>query len=318
MLKTKVLHNDEVIAGSFADLGKRHTTVWVDIADPDLSDLEMVAAHIGVQGEELFELLHPNQRPVLQDIGKFTAVVFHAPEIQKGTIIQRPHLLLASKEQQDFISVHQGFSQAVEKIAAYPMRRQVGIFQRGSTALLLAILSEIMADGFALLDYIGEEIGKLEEQVFVPKLSAQVMKRTFDLKKILIYFQRSLTADREVVSEIEKAYGQFLDIKQLSNFRSLYSDVTQLIELSTTYRDIIISAIEVHLSAISNNLNVVMKKLTAWAAIILVPSLIAGVYGMNFAFLPLAQHPAGFWYMAGAMLLSVWLLYSYFRHNDWL
>lgn len=317
MITTKILHNNEVVEGKIEDLGAKHTTVWVDVTDPEPPELESVANHIGANREDLSDLLQPDQRPILHDIGKFTAVVFHVPEVQKNSIAIKPHLLLASKQEEDFITLHQGLSLATQKIQAYPPRRQIEIFQKGSTALLFVTLSEMVANGFEVLDYVSEEISKIEEQMFETKLSSNIVKRIFNLKKNLIYFQRTLASDREVVSEIEKAYGKFLDHKQLSKFRLLYSDVTQLIELSATYRDIIISAIEVHLSAISNNLNVIVKKLTAWAAIILVPSLIAGIYGMNFSFLPIAHNPAGFWFALALMLFSVGLLYSYFKHNDW-
>lgn len=318
MLKTQILHNGQIEEGSFSDLGQKHATVWVDVPDPSADELELAARHIEGEREELSEFLHPQQRPLLADIGKFTTVVFHAPEIREGVLSIRPHVLLVSKEQKDFLTLHEGTSPAIERIGKYSNKRRVEIFQKGSTTLLFAVLNEMVAGGFEILDYISEETNKLEEQVFEPHLATKVMQRIFRLKKDLIYFQRSLAADREVISEIEKAYGQFLDLKQLSSFRLLYSDITQLIELSTTYRDIIISTLEIHLAAISNNLNVVMKRLTAWAAIILVPSLIAGIYGMNFAVLPFAHHPFGFWLAVGAMAISVWALYGYFKRHDWI
>lgn len=318
MSKILFLHNQEVREGRFSDLGQRGTTVWVDLSDPAPAELEAVAAHVGVSAEELGDFLHENQRPVLQDIGKFTAVVFHAPETGDKKTTVKPHLLLASKEQKDFISLHPGVSQAVQKIWTYSQARLATLFQKGSTALLFAVLNEMVSSGFDGLDLISEEISRLEEQVFEPKGSSGVMPRIFRVKKDLIYLQRSLTSDREVVSEIEKAYGAFLDRRELSRFRLLYSDITGLIELSATYRDILISAVEVHLSAISNNLNVIMKRLTAWAAIILVPSLVAGIYGMNFLVLPLSRHPAGFWYILGVMALAVWILHGYFKRNDWI
>lgn len=318
MLKIQILHNGQIEEGSFADLGGKHTTVWVEVSDPSEEELALVAKHIEGDPEELTEFLHPQQRPVLQDIGKFTTVVFHAPEIREGIISIRPHVLLVSKEQKDFLTIHAGQSSAIGQINKYPPKRKAEIFQKGSTTLLFAALDEMVAGGFELLDHISEETSKLEEQVFEPHLATKVMERIFRLKKDLIYFQRSLAADREVISEIEKAYGQFLDTKQLSSFRLLYSDITQLIELSTTYRDIIISTLEIHLAAISNNLNIVMKRLTAWAAIILVPTLIAGIYGMNFRFLPFSANPNGFWLALGAMAVSVWALYGYFKRNDWI
>lgn len=318
MFKVQLLHNGEVVPGKLADLASRHTMVWVDIEAPTSLELDQISAHVGVETLELQNLLNKNQRPILQDIGEFTSIVFSGPEIGKNSMTFRSYLIFASKEQKDFITIHPGPSLAVQKIIHYPVRRQVELFQKGATALLFALLSEVVEGSFAVLDFFSEEISRLEEQVFEPKIASSVMKRIFRLKKDLIYFQRALSSDREVISEIEKAYGQFLDRKQISEFRLLYADVTQLIELSATYRDIIISAVEVHLSAISNNLNVIMKKLTAWAAIILVPSLIAGVYGMNFQVLPLASHPGGFWIMLGLMVVSVVTLYSYFQRNDWI
>lgn len=320
MLKIQILHNDQIITGNFQDLGKKQTTVWLDVESPNVTELAQIAAHAGVAPEELKELLEVNQRPILQDIGHFTAVVFHAPQMHeqemRGAV--RPHLLLASKEQKDLISIHFGSSAAISKFATYSLRKKIELFQHGCTALLFAVLAEMVDQGFEVLDRVDEKISELEEQIFDPALSRDVMKKIFHLKKDLIYLQRALSSDREVISEIEKAYGGFLDKKELTQFRLLYSDLTQLIELSATYRDIIISAIEVHLSAISNNLNVIMKKLTAWAAIILVPSLVAGVYGMNFRILPLSGHPYGFWYMLGLMFVSVWGLYTFFKRNDWI
>lgn len=319
MLKVRILHNDEVIEGNLEDLKAKHTTVWVDIQDPARDELESVASHIGIAPAELAGLLHSKQRPILQDLGEFTAVVFHITKMEQDQTSNKPSLLLASKAQKDFITIHPGTALPIEKVGTYPPKRLTELFRKGSTALLFAVLDETVAMSFEVLDYFSNEISKLEEQVFQPQLSSQVLKRVFALKKGLINFQRTLSADREVVSAIEKDYGQFLDKRQLSNFRLLYSDLTQLIEMAATYRDITISVVEVHLSAISNNLNVVMKKLTAWAAIILVPSLVAGIYGMNFAILPpLAREPEGFWFIIGIMLASAVALYSYFKHQDWI
>src|SRR3989344_2267067 len=291
MQKIKILKNGEVVEGSFQDLEARHTTVWLDVTAPTPEDWEAIARHAEAPVEELQELLSPNQRPIILDIGKFTGIVFHAPAGEDGRVQIEPMLFLVSKEQKDFITIHE---------------RQI------------PAMSEIADRGYEVVDWLSEEISKIEQEVFDPKTGSKVMKRIFSIKKALIYFQRALTLDREVVFGLEKAYGNFLDKRELTNFRLLYSDLTQLIELAATYRDVIISTVEVHLSSISNNLNVVMKRLTAWAAIVLVPSLIAGIYGMNFQHLPLAGSQYGFWVLLGLMAASVWALYGYFKHNDWI
>ena len=318
MKKIKILKNGEIVEGNQQDLEARHATVWLDVTAPTPEEWELVAQHAEAPVEELRELLSRNQRPIILDIGKFTGIVFHAPAGEAGGGRIEPILLLVSKEQKDFITIHEKAVPALDKVEHYHLRRKAELFAKGSTALLFTVLSEIADSGYEVVDWLSEEISNIEQEVFDPKIGSKVMKRIFAIKKALIYFQRALTLDREVVFGIEKAYGNFLDKKEVTNFRLLYSDLTQLIELAATYRDVIISTVEVHLSSISNNLNVVMKRLTAWAAIVLVPSLIAGIYGMNFQHLPLAGSQYGFWVLLGLMAASVWALYGYFKHNDWI
>jgi len=97
-----------------------------------------------------------------------------------------------------------------------------------------------------------------------------------------------------------------------------YADLSSLVDSVSIYNDILSTATEVHLSIVSNNLNLTMKKMTSWGAIILVPSLIAGIYGMNFVHLPLSGIKGGFWILLALMAASVAGLVRYFRKQDWL
>ena len=110
----------------------------------------------------------------------------------------------------------------------------------------------------------------------------------------------------------------FLDRKDLSKFRLLHSDFTQLVELTVTYRDILTTTIEVYLSVVSNNLNITVKKLTAWGAIILLPSIVSGIYGMNFKYLPEAEWRYGYLFALAIMLAMVLVSYIYFKRKEWL
>ena len=138
------------------------------------------------------------------------------------------------------------------------------------------------------------------------------------IKKALVFYRKDLAANREVISSIEKEYAENLDKNLLSKFRLHYADLSSLHDSVSIYHDILSTATEVHLSIVSNNLNLTMKKMTSWGAIILVPSLIAGIYGMNFAHLPLSGTPAGFWVLLGLMAAAVVGLVHYFKKQDWL
>src|SRR3989338_4132217 len=91
------------------------------------------------------------------------------------------------------------------------------------------------------------------------------------LKRRYIYFQKALSANREVVVSIEKEYVGNIDKKNIKRFRTLYNDVTQLIDMVTTYRDILTGTLETYLTSVSNNLNKAIKTLTIGASFILIP-----------------------------------------------
>ncbi len=91
-----------------------------------------------------------------------------------------------------------------------------------------------------------------------------------------------------------------------------------MIEIEATYREILTSALEIHLTQIFNHLNTIMKKITSWGALILVTSLIAGIFGMNFKYIPEVNEPFGFFFAIILMLVSVLSLYFYFKKRDWI
>ena len=113
-----------------------------------------------------------------------------------------------------------------------------------------------------------------------------------------------------------------IDKKNIKRFRSLYNDITQLIDTEGTYRDIMTGTLEIYLSSVSNNLNQVMKTLTIVASFILLPTLIAGIYGMNFHFMPEINtqfgQKYGYYFALFLMAFSILLMYFYFRRKGWI
>jgi magnesium transporter len=101
-------------------------------------------------------------------------------------------------------------------------------------------------------------------------------------------------------------------------FRDVMDHVIRTMELTDNVRDLLTSARELQLAQVSNRLNVVMKQLTAWAAIILIPTLVAGIYGMNFRHMPELDWEFGYPFALGVMAVLAFALYRSFRKRDWL
>jgi magnesium transporter len=104
----------------------------------------------------------------------------------------------------------------------------------------------------------------------------------------------------------------------LPYFRDVLDHVIRMAELSDNVRDLLTSARELQLAQVANRQNVVMKQLTAWAAIILIPTLIAGIYGMNFRHMPELDWAIGYPFALGLMAVTAFLLYRSFRKREWL
>jgi magnesium transporter len=317
MVKTLTFEKNTVREGKFTDL-RSGKLVWADLENPDASELSKLEEVLGLSETELNEYLKTTQRPTLFNLSEHSVIIFDMPVSERGFKHTSPVTIFVSKKGNDFVAVHKTFSPAVKKIYAYNKGRLQEIFKGGVALITLTLLEEIIDSYFIELDDVSDQIEDIEKQMFDYKNSGSVMKRTFAVKKSLIFIHKALVANREVVSALEKQFAQFLDQKKIGFYRELNADITQLIEMTTTYRDIITSAIEIHLSSISNNLNVTMKKVTSWGAIILVPSLVAGIFGMNFRHIPTLDSPAGFFVALLVMILASAALTWYFKKKDWL
>ncbi|GAF98229.1 unnamed protein product, partial [marine sediment metagenome] len=193
---------------------------------------------------------------------------------------------------------------------------------KGISFFTYRLLDEVLDAYFFVLDKLEEKIDLIEDHV-IEKPDKISVRNIFSVKKTLIYFHKALTANREVISSIEKEYVADIDKKNIKRFRALYNDVTQLIDTEGTYRDILTGTLDVYLSSVSNNLNKVMKTLTIGASFILIPTLIASIYGMNFANnsqfnMPELYWQYGYFFALGVMVLSITITYIFFKKKGWL
>ena len=316
MLSVLTLDQQILRKGTLDDL-KRRTCTWVHLEDPTDAELLPILTYTGTTQELVDELMSKPQRPILRDVEGFSLILFRAP-LFLPKIGTKPILFMISKAKNDIISISRHPSTSLERLRSTPQKRLQELFNQGATRLLFASLDEIINSYHALFEQIDDSISQVETEMRNPIVKMVVTDRIYAIKKDLILFHKALIGDREVVMGIERAYAAFLDQKLLADFRLLSGDLVQLIELETTYRDILTSTLELHLTAISNNLNLTMKRLSGWGALILVPSLIAGIFGMNFELIPTARDPHGFAVAVVIMLMVTASLFWYFQKKDWI
>lgn len=318
MIRVKKIEKGNITSGSLQDL-RSQKVVWVDIEKPSKNELQALAMQTKIPYEDLEDYISLRKRPMIFDVDEYSVIIFHAPLFEGSERnTTKSVVFIVSKSKNDLISLHVIPSRAVKRVREYPDIQLKRIMVHGATSILFTILDEIIASFFHSLDEIDERVKSVENKVMTLTTQKSLMKRIHDIKRTLLYFHRALVANRDVISAIEKDYLQNIDRRIIRKFAFLYSDLIQLIELEATYRDILTSSLEVHLSAVSNYLNVVIKRITSWGALILVPSFIASVFGMNFKYIPESNEPYGFFGAIVIMVISVASLYYYFRKKDWI
>jgi len=182
---------------------------------------------------------------------------------------------------------------------------------------LYLLLDEIVDGYLDVVEKLEDLADDVEEQVFEDETAEGLQERIFRLKRKTVRFRRAVGPLREVLDLLHER-NDVVTQELAPYYRDVLDHVIRTLELIDNIRELLTTALEARLAQASNRLNIVMKKLTAWAGIILVPTLIAGIYGMNFRDMPELSWQAGYPLALGLMAVSAGLLYMVFRKKDWL
>ena len=293
------------------------TFSWVDVFKPTEEELNKVADITGMAIDDLKIARDSEERPKVIDLeGPFALIIFGAPSFENDEVTTTPVFIYASKHHNCVITIRNKDTKSISRLKE-SIETKKNLFDKGSSNFVYRLIEEILNTYFYVLDNIEEGIDEVEGDILENK-NGEIIKKIFKIKKTLIYFMKSLSANREVVGSIEREYITEIDKKSARQFRTLYNEIVQLFDMSSTYREVLTGTLEVYVSAISNNLNNVMKTLTVGASFILIPTLIASIYGMNFKWMPELSWQYGYFFSLALMAASVFVTYLFFRRKGWI
>ena len=318
MVKTLVFESGAVREGKLEDVEKGNTISWVDLENPSEEELAAIARLTQVEAAELEEYLSRGQMAVTRNYENYSLMIFRSALRGHPEAFTQPFVILVSKKNKDFITLHRHPSTTLERMYAYPPHRLAGLFAKGPTMLLYALLDEFIESYRMALAAVEDVVEEVEDAVISGRSGETVLKQVLGVKKALVFYRKDLAANREVLSSLQKEYADQISRNLIAKFRLHYADLTSLYDSVSIYHDILSTAMDVHFSMVSTSLNLTIKRVTSWGAIILVPTFVATIYGMNFEHLPLADTRFGFWILLALMALSVLGLVRYFKKRDWL
>jgi magnesium transporter len=313
MIKSYWKPKDRIIEGGVSAL-KSKKVVWVDCFNPTEDELKQISELTKVTVTDMKEHLVDYERPNTFEFDNHSLIVFGAPVLDHNAF-KVTSLAIFLFNNKNIVTIRTEDIAGLEKFRNKLLEKNPKYFDF-HTKVVRSMIESVVDDYFAYLDTFQEEADTVEEAVFTsPHLSS--IQRVFKLKKQMLFFHKSLLANREVITAIEKAYVTKLSRNELYDFRDIYNDLVQLIDTEETLRDILTGVIDIYLSSVSNTTNQVIKKLTVVASYIMIPTLIASIYGMNFHFMPEIPWKYGYAFALGMMLLSVVILYIYFKKVKW-
>src|SRR3989338_4572178 len=230
---------------------------WADCTAPSEEELKEISENTNITLDELNEALDQEERPKVSDLENYSLIIVRTPWNENGEISTLPIAIFVSKTKNNVITLTLQETRAIKRIKELLKINKVELHEKGVGFFTYTLIDEILSEYFTIIDHIEETIDEIEEEV-VQKPGKKTIENIFAVKKTLIFFHRALTANREVISSIEKEYITQIDKKNIKRFRNLYNDAIQLIDTETTYRDILTGTLDIYLSSISNNLNQVV------------------------------------------------------------
>ena len=308
-------------------LGATAALLWVDVEHPSVEDVKILAEEFDVHHLAAEDLLEPSPRPRLGRFGDHFLVVAHDTRLEQGRLATTEVDLVFGDGW--LISVRKPGDGA----GPMPLDRIRDRFesQRGRDGatdegfLLYVVLDVISAGFFDTVEALEDRLDAVEAVIFTEDgltpgaaRAADVTEQLYHLRQDLVSFRRVVAPLREALTPLLRGEVPFVGDVALIHLRDVYDLAVRATDTVDALRDLLNGALEAHLSLMSNRMNLVMKQATSWGAILVMATLVAGIYGMNFDNFPWNGKREGFVFALVLTGVCTGVLYRMFKRRDWL
>ena len=291
---------------------RQQEVIFVNCYKPNEAALKELSRLVGFEVQDLKELLTEEVRPRIEedDDNNLFLIVFRAPFYEDVDEIITAPIAFFIKGNVIFSLCNYKIKSMGGVLKALQAGKMSFLFKKQVGYFLFYLLDKINDEYLNIMNKIGDtsEIIKDKGDSF----SKVMIEKIDSLNTTLIYFNRALLGNAEVITILKK--GRFTPFKKFNNeyFDDLYFDALQLLDLEKIQRDVITSIFNFQSALSSFELNKFMKRLTMLALIIAIPTLLTSAYGMNFKVIPLQNHPYGFYITTFViMLLTIPAIYMF-------
>ena len=296
-------------------LEKPNQFVWIGLHEPGTEMLMKFQRELGLHELAVEDAHRAHQRPKLEAYGDSLFIVLRTAQMNEHVMeFGETHFFLGSNF---LVTVRHGSSKTYTQVR---MRCESTphLLRRGPGFALYAVMDAIVDQFFPVIDALEGELEELEEKVFHEKYRRETTAKFYSLKRQLLDAKRAVSPLIDICNRLMRFDLKLIDEETRPYFRDVYDHAIRINEMIDNQRELLSTAMETNLSLISISQSEVSKRFAGWAALIGLPTMIVGIYGMNFKFMPELNSRWGYPLVMTATFSLCIFLYLRFKRSGWL
>ena len=293
------------------------TVTWINIDGiHDVDIIEKVGKHFDLHPLILEDILNTTQRPKFEDYDSHLFVVLKMLTSGGEKKLVQSEQVSMVVGRNFVISFQESIGDVFEPIRDRLRNSKGRIRKMGSDYLAYALLDAVVDGYFSVLETVGDTIESIEENL-AQEPTEENLRQIHTLKREMIFLRKSIWPLRELISNLQRNESDLIAESTGVFLRDVYDHTIQVVDTVESYRDIVSSLLDLYLSSISNKMNAVMKVLTIIATIFIPLTFVAGIYGMNFEYMPELKWRGSYAIVWLVMIVIAVGMIKYFRKKKW-
>ncbi|MFF6788853.1 magnesium/cobalt transporter CorA [Streptomyces filamentosus] len=297
--------------------------VWIGLHEPAEKELTVLAELFGLHPLAVEDAVHAHQRPKVEEydgvlfaVLKTVRYVEHEELTATSEVVDTGELMAFVGP--DFVVTirhggHGSLGPLREALEAVPEQ-----LAKGPSAVLHAVADHVVDDYLAVAEAVQTDLDAIENAVFSDQADRRDAGRIYQLKRELLELRRAVAPLSRPLTELATRPMPLVDPEIRAYFRDVTDHLSRVTEQVASYDTLLDSVLQAHLAQVTVAQNEDMRKITAWAAIVAVPTMVCGVYGMNFEHMPELRWTYGYPVVLGVIAVACYVIHRGFRRNGWL
>jgi magnesium transporter len=290
--------------------------VWIGLHEPSEEILNKVQKEFGLHELAVEDARNAHQRPKVELYGDSVFIALRTAQMNKEhhTEFGETHFFVGPNF---IVTIRHGASLSYATVRSR-CESTPQLLTKGQGFVLYAVMDFIVDQYFPVIQELEQELEIVEDKVFKEKPSRETTEHIYQLKRELLEVKRATSPLVDICNRLMRFEIKCISEETRPYFRDVYDHAIRINEVVDNTRELLNTALEANFSLISISQSDVSKKFAGWAAIIAIPTMVAGFYGMNFKFMPELNWHYGYPFVVGCTILACVLLYYFFRRSGWL